>query len=147
MNRWQAAVLAARIAWFHLRHGRHPGFRVTEADDLLGVVCFADGHGLGVIADGTGWVTAEGKPFLMASTAAAAGNARDRRRPRPAGDGPRLARKPRSHHPRGTPVPSFEDELRAAAAAAPLDEALAGLKRIAEAAGIFEQTWQAWLDR
>jgi hypothetical protein len=40
-------------------------------------------------------------------------------------------------------VTSFEDQLAQAAADAPLNEALAGLKRIAEAAGIFEQTWQA----
>lgn len=37
----------------------------------------------------------------------------------------------------------FEDELAAAAEAAPLDEALAGLHRIAVAAGVLEETWQA----
>ena len=38
---------------------------------------------------------------------------------------------------------SLGELLTAAPGEAPLDEALAGLKRIAEAAGIFEQTWQA----
>ena len=37
----------------------------------------------------------------------------------------------------------FADALKAEADRAPLDEALAGLHRIATAAGIFEQTWQA----
>jgi hypothetical protein len=38
---------------------------------------------------------------------------------------------------------TFEDMLAAATADAPLDEALAGLHRIATAAGIFEDTWHA----
>ena len=38
---------------------------------------------------------------------------------------------------------SLDAWLAAAVESLPLDEALAGIKRIAEAAGIFEQTWQA----
>jgi hypothetical protein len=43
--------------------------------------------------------------------------------------------------PRGTGA--FAADLRTAAADEQLSEALAGLHRVAEAAGIFEQTWQA----
>lgn len=41
------------------------------------------------------------------------------------------------------PLGRFGEDLAAAEAAAPLDEALAGLHRIAAAAGVLEETWQA----
>jgi hypothetical protein len=73
MGRWRAGWLSARMALFALRHRHHPGYRKTEDAGLYGFVCFADGGGIGMVADGREWVVARGKPFVMASVEAARG--------------------------------------------------------------------------